>query len=245
MGRGGITQKRIVFPPGWGGRRLGAGPKPAGLRAGVSHRTRAALASRFPVHITMRVRPGLPSLRQELEYRVLLKSFRRGCERFGMRLGQFSVQSNHVHLIVEGRDRRSISSGINGLAVRIARGLNRLWDRTGRVFADRYHDRILRSAREVWHALRYVLGNARKHGAWTHRSKPDPYCSAEWFDGWHPCRAAGKGGRVELAVVPGRRRGWARAGSLVPPVAQTRTFLLNLAWRRHGLLRPGDGPGGG
>lgn len=235
MARGGITQKRLKFPPGWGGRRRGSGAKPRGERAGVSHATRAPLASRFPVHVTMRLRRGLPSLRNRREYAVLQTSFRRACERFGMRLVHYSVQSNHVHLLVEGRARRSISSGINGLAVRIARGLNRVWGRSGKVFADRYHDHILRSAREVWNALRYVLQNARKHGAWTSRTRVDPFSSAEWFDGWRGHRLGG----VRSAGHDGQG-----ARSRRSPVVQARTFLLHRAWRRHGLLDVGMAPSG-
>ena len=44
-----------------GGRRPGAGRKPKGQRAGVSHRTRSTLASRFPVHVTTRLFAGLPN----------------------------------------------------------------------------------------------------------------------------------------------------------------------------------------
>ncbi|MGH3848285.1 MAG: hypothetical protein ACRDRT_01000, partial [Pseudonocardiaceae bacterium] len=72
-----------------------------------------------------------------------------------------------------------------GLAVRIARCLNKLWKRVGSVFADRYHARILRTPREVRNALVYTLQNARKHGAWS-APKPDVYSSGAAFDGWKP-----------------------------------------------------------
>ena len=228
MARLGWKQAPLGLPPGWGGPQRGAGHSPVGKRAGVSHKTRAPLAARFPVHVTMKLRSGLPSLRQRAELGVLLLQFHRGCERFGMRLGHFSVQSNHIHLILEGRCRRSISSGINGLAVRIARGLNRLWDRTGKVFADRYHDHILRTAREVRNALRYVLNNALKHRSWFDRKRPDPYSSGRWFDGWKRVARA-----KPLESPPGRG---------LRPTARTHTYLLNVAWRRLGLLLPGDAP---
>jgi len=48
--------------------------------------------------------------------------------------------------------------------IRVAKGLNKLWARRGKVFADHYHDRILRTPREVRNALCYVLHNAKKHG---------------------------------------------------------------------------------
>lgn len=49
-------QGSFEFPNGWGGVRRGAGRKPKGTVAGVSHRTRAVLAARFPVHVTMKAR---------------------------------------------------------------------------------------------------------------------------------------------------------------------------------------------
>jgi len=130
----------------------------------VSHRTRAALASRHPVHVTMRLREGLPSLRRASEFRTLCAAFEAGAERFGFRLNQYSVQTNHVHLIAEAPDRRALSRGVQGLAVRVARRLNRLWQRKGKVFSDHDHDRILRTPKEVRNALAYVLNNAKRHG---------------------------------------------------------------------------------
>jgi REP element-mobilizing transposase RayT len=42
------------------------------------------------------------------------------------RVIEYSVQSNHVHAIVEANDERSLSRGMNGLATRVARGFNRV-----------------------------------------------------------------------------------------------------------------------
>jgi REP element-mobilizing transposase RayT len=171
----------------------------------------------------MRLRGGLPSLRRRDEHRAVVAAFAAGCERGGFRLVHYSVQANHLHLIVEGNGRKRLSRGLQGLAIRIARGLNRLWGRRGSVFGDRYHDHILRSPREVWSALRYVLCNARKHGGWSSRTRPDPCSSSAWFDGW-------RGGAVD-PVGDG-------------PIARARTWLLRKGWRRHGLLRVADVPAG-
>ena len=214
--RGGRSkQAQFEFPNNWGGRRKGAGPKPRGERAGVSHRTRAPLAARYPVAVTLRVKAGLPSLRGLREHAALRAAIVAGCERGGFRLVHYSVQSNHMHLIVEGSCRIALSRGLQGLAIRMARALNRLWRRLGSVFADRYHDRILRSPREVWNALRYVLNNARKHGVWSSRTMPDPLSSSAWFDGWR-----------ERLPEPTETSPTARAG----------TWLLRVGWRFHGLI---------
>jgi REP element-mobilizing transposase RayT len=209
------AQEQFVFPNGWGGRRKGSGPKRRGERANVSHRIRVAFADRIPVEVTLRVKAGMPSLRGLLEFAALRGAMRAGCERDGFRLVHFSVQSNHVHLIVEGDSRPTLARGLQGLSIRMARALNRLWRRVGNVFADRYHDRILRSPREVWNALRYVLCNARKHGAWTSRTRHDPFSSAPWFDGW---------------------RGAPTKPEEPSPTARARTWLLRTGWHFHGLI---------
>jgi len=46
-------------------------------------------------------------------------AIQRGKERAGFRVVHFSVQGDHVHLIVEADDNRSLSHGMQSLAVRI------------------------------------------------------------------------------------------------------------------------------
>jgi hypothetical protein len=59
----------------WGGARTGAGRKPKGEVAGVSHAPGAKLAARFPVHATVRLSRGLPRLRRRSEYAALRAAF--------------------------------------------------------------------------------------------------------------------------------------------------------------------------
>ncbi len=147
---------------------------------------------------------------------MLCGAFASGCEKVGFRVVEYSVQTNHVHLLVEGADRDRIARGLQGLCVRIARRLNKLWLRCGSVFADRYHDSVLRTPRQVRHALVYVLQNARKHGA--RFARVDPYSSGPWFRGW-------------TRPPPVSARLPAQA-----PTADARTWLLTRGWRRHGSL---------
>ncbi len=140
---------------------------------------------------------------------------------------EYSIQTNHVHLIVEGADRDRIARWTGGLCVRMARGLNRVWRRRGSVFADRYHDVVLRTPRQVRNALRYVLQNARKHGV--RFAHVDPLSSGRWFRGWLeplPVRAA--------RDVAGPD----------PPVARAHTWLLTHGWLRHGRLAFAELPSG-
>jgi len=151
-----------LLPGTHGGRRIGAGRKPS-VGSGVPHLRRPALAARHPVHVTMKLGPALPSLRSDRCYAVVREALRDGRQRLGVRLIHFSVQSNHLHLMVEAAGAVALGRGMKGLAVRLARRLNRLLGRRGQVFADRFHAHVLRSPREVRNALGYVVHNYPRH----------------------------------------------------------------------------------
>ncbi len=220
--------------PGWGGRRKNAGRKPAGPRAGLPHVARQAFRM-LPAHVTLRLRADLPSLRTLRVVREIERTFAAGCARPDFRLVHYSLQGNHAHLIVEAHDRDALGRGMMAIGARLARAVNRVANRTGRVVADRYHARLLPTPKEVRHALRYVLLNARRHAAKARAAlaravRLDPASSARWFDGW-------KRGVPDTDEVT-------RPAALErPAVARARTWLLRVGWRRHGLLDPADVPG--
>jgi REP element-mobilizing transposase RayT len=177
----------------------------------------------------VKLRSGLPSLRQKAEYAALRAAFAAGCTggasaaRGGaFRLCHYAILNDHIHCLVEATNRTALSRGVQGLLTRVAKALNRLWRRRGKVLADRHHDRILKTPREVRNAIRYVLGNARKHAAQGGGGRPaqaiDTYTSAPWFDGFR-----------EQVTVRGIE-------AIVRPVTDARTWMLTIGWRRHGLL---------
>jgi REP element-mobilizing transposase RayT len=170
-------------------------------------------------------------LRYDDEHALLKEAFARST-RESFRVVEYSVQSNHLHLLVEARDAESLGRGMIGLSVRIVRRLHKLWGSFGKLFADRYHARVLRTPREVRNALVYVINNARKHGAWK-ASHADPYSSGAWFGGWKTSpRPAASGALVKTAESGPRFLGRAR------------TWLLSFGWQRHGRIDPRECPAG-
>jgi REP element-mobilizing transposase RayT len=143
-------------------------------RRRVVHRRRPVLKARFPVHVTWRMRGDVWQLRTRRCFTALARAFWGGCNRFGFRLVHYSVQGNHVHLLVEAEDERSLSRGMNGLGVRVAKGLNRVMGRHGKVLEDRYHGHILMTPTEVRRARSYLLQNAERHIG---LRAADPYAS--------------------------------------------------------------------
>jgi hypothetical protein len=214
-------------PCGWGGRRRGAGRKPA-PDARILHRSRESFGARHACHVTLKMQPGVPSLRSARLVRELEFSFVKLRRRRNFRLVHYSLQGDHAHLIVEARNPEALGRGMKALGARLARAVNRTFRRKGPVLADRYHLCVLRTPKQVRSALAYVLLNARRHarkasGVW----RCDPASSGRWFDGWRR--------RPEV--------GRSQVGFRSPPVAKARSWLLRVGWRRHGLIDPLEVPG--
>jgi REP element-mobilizing transposase RayT len=203
----------------WGGKRAGAGQKLGAARASPPHRLRARHRARWPVHVTLRARDSIPSLRSLRVFPSLRRSLA-SSHKEAFRVVHFSVQSDHVHLVVEGDAPIALVRGLQGLAARCAKAVNRAAGRRGSVWSSRYHARALRTPTEARRGLVYVLLNFRKHL----RAPPgvDPRSSGPWFEGW---RRRG-GGAVD------GRAGVRPLGA--SPVAAPRTWLASVGWRRAG-----------
>jgi REP element-mobilizing transposase RayT len=170
----------------------------------------------------------VPALRTRRLLSELERSWREVRGRARFRIVHYSVQGNHVHLLVEAASAQDLACGLKSVVARFARSVNRVFRRAGQVLADRSHVHVLRTPREVRNAIAYVLLNARRHLAKAGRALPriaaiDPASSGRWFQGW--------------------------AKALAPPtdppaVAPARTWLLHTGWRRHGLIRRDEIPRG-
>ncbi|CAN5704139.1 hypothetical protein BH09MYX1_BH09MYX1_16700 [soil metagenome] len=239
--------------PTHGGARAGAGRKrmKEAERKVVPHRARPVHRARHPLHVTLRARAGLPSFREQAIHSEMVDAIA-GASRSpavgsAFRVIHFSVQSNHVHLVVEANDKSALSRGMLGLNVRLARAVNRVLGARGRVWRERYHGRALETPREVRNALVYVLMNVKKHSP---RFVGIDYCSsAIWFDGFagspHGPAPPGTAATPVVAanLVSASRN--ATVEKLVAesrPVVEARTWLASTGWRKRGLLRIDERP---
>jgi REP element-mobilizing transposase RayT len=179
--------------------------------------------------VTIRVRSQVPSLRTVRLIREFERSLCALANRPDFRVVHYSLQHDHVHLLVEASGAAALSNGMKSFAARLARAVNRVFNRTGAVLDGRYHHRALATPREVRAALAYVLLNARKHAGQrdpaSARIAPciDPASSGRWFEGWS-----------ERPTPPVDD----------PAVARPQTWLLSTGWRLHGPIGTNEVPGG-
>jgi REP element-mobilizing transposase RayT len=185
----------------------------------------------MPVLVTLRAVSGVPNLRAERAAMLIMAEIRRASAK-GLRVLHFSVQSNHLHLIVEADDGPALSRGMQRLGSRVALAINVLASRRGSLWRDRYHRRDLLKPRQYRNALVYVLFNARKHAHGAERMRRlrvlDGCSSAIWTDHW----------AVDDTFLARIRN--ARAGP--SPVIAPATWMARRGWLRHGRLRPDEVP---
>jgi REP element-mobilizing transposase RayT len=166
----------------------------------MSHRVRPELDARLPLHVSLRMTTRTFSLRSGRAMRQVEASLRGGAHRFGVRIVQVSVQGNHLHCLVEAPDRVALSSAVKGLGVRLSRRMNSLMGKQGRVVADRYHARALRTPTEVKNAIHYLRHNHRHHhGA--------HYLPSAWVD---PCSSDARDFGLPAPTTWLLRIGWQR-----------------------------------
>lgn len=199
----------------------------------VPHRRRPDLDRRHPVHVTVRLAGALPSLRTTAALSRLRPILRRERHRLGFRLVHYSIQATHLHLVVEVEGRQALSRAMQRLGIRMALCVNRhlASRKRGKVFAERYHARPMKTPTEVRNGLAYVLLNGQHHRG----SAPvvprgcDPFTSGRFFDGWADFRFQ------RPPAPPGE------ADEVVSPS----TWLLRVGWRRapKELIALGEIPG--
>ena len=197
------------------------GPKPA-ARSSVRHAKRPVHKRWNPLHVTVRARPGLWSLRSQIVATALQLSLELTV-RPDFRVVAHSIQVDHVHLLIEADSADALARGMKSLLVRATRLVNRAVGRgRGSLWSGRYHRTDLSTPRQVRNALVYVLNNGRKHGVVPRKALVLDACSsARWVTGWSIQRSTRDG---------------------PSPLAAPRTALLRYLWQRHGKIHPLEMP---
>ena len=137
-----------------GGARVGAGRKKS-LRQFIPHTSRERVDYNKPLHVTLKLASGQKSLRSKRAF----KEFRKAAiaaKSFGLRLLEFAVLSNHIHLLVEVDENSNLTSGMKCVGIRLAKNLKVK-------FKERFHLEVLHSWRQVRNVTGYILTNFARH----------------------------------------------------------------------------------
>ncbi len=217
-----------------GGARSGAGRKKI-LLSEPNHVKRELVTTRTPVHVTLKFREGLPSLRHR-NYLAKFADAVCGARKFGLRVSEFSVQRDHIHFLAEADGNESLSKGMQSLKIRLAKAIKNLIDQktSAPVFRGRYHAHVLKTPTEVRRALAYVLQNTAKHSR-GHVPKlsvllQDPFCSLHSFG--KPVELFGASAQTRDArAYFEAEKPWTQKG-LPDFLTKPQSWLLRTGWLR-------------
>lgn len=239
------TPRRRDKNGGWrGGKRLGAGRKKRkrGPDVPEPHAKRRRVLKSEPQHIVLRSNGEVGSFRTPAVFQAIrAATYMAARYEDTFRIVEYSVQDNHVHLIVEANDKDSLARGMKAFGGSCSKHINaqvsraKGWERRrrGSVFRDRYFVTALTTPRQVRNTLAYVLNNWRHHelDRTNQRRNIYPYASGISFDGWKELQGT-------AFVVP---------AAYDPPItSKPRTFLLRVLWKKkYPLISYREVPGGG
>lgn len=121
----------------------------------VRHSARERVDASRPMLVTMKLRENQRNLRTKYAFNEFRKAAE-AAKAFGLRIVEFSVLSNHIHLLVETDSNKHLERGMKSLTIRLAKNLKVK-------FKERFHLRLVKTARQLKNTILYVLTNAAKH----------------------------------------------------------------------------------
>lgn len=94
------------------------GPQGARPRAAVPRRAREDFRPYQPLHVTVRMASWVWSLRSQRSFAIIGGALRALRERGDVRVVDYSIQGNHLHVLMEAAGPNALSSAMRALSIR-------------------------------------------------------------------------------------------------------------------------------
>lgn len=140
-------------------------PKRAGRPAihdpGIRHVRRLKLKRPSSLHLTIKVREN-----KDIQSKRILKALHHAIKRArlkGLKVVHYTLEYNHVHLLVESVDNKILHKGMQAFGITITKAINKIKRTKGAVYKNRYHLRLINSPRQLKNVLHYIFTNGVKH----------------------------------------------------------------------------------
>ena len=130
---------------------------------GIAHRSRPFLERASSLHLTIKVK----AIKAEMKNKAVLSMLKRAilnARKKGLKIIHYSLEFDHVHLLVEADDNAELAIGMQSFGVTLSKAINRMRKMKGAVYKHRYHFRQISSSRELKYVMKYIFSNGVKHG---------------------------------------------------------------------------------
>lgn len=125
----------------------------------------------LPQHLVARGNNRAPCFFHDADRHVFLKYLREAASADHCDVHAFVLMSNHVHLLVTGREAGAISRMMQAVGRRYARYVNRAYARTGTLFEGRFRSSLVQTERYFLACMRYIELNPVRGGMVVHPSE--------------------------------------------------------------------------
>jgi REP element-mobilizing transposase RayT len=148
--------------------------RPALHDPGIRHTERPIFTSPSSLHLTVKILRAKANLKNKMILSILKRSIM-NARKMGLRVIHYSLEYDHVHLLIEAENNFILGKGMQAFGVTFSKALNRLRKIKGSVYKHRYHFRKIVGARQLKNVMNYIFSNGLKHK--TSKSLINPFNS--------------------------------------------------------------------
>lgn len=136
--------------------------RPAIHDKGIRHIAREIIKKSTSLHLTIKVRENKADIKNKQVLKILHYAIRRSRIK-GLRIIHYTLEYNHIHLLVEAADKQTVHQGMQSFGITFAKKINAIKRLKGTVYKHRYHLRKINSPRELKNVLYYIFNNGIHH----------------------------------------------------------------------------------
>jgi REP element-mobilizing transposase RayT len=129
---------------------------------GIRHTERPLITRLSSLHLTVKILRIKANLKNKVVLSILKRSIL-NARKMGLRVIHFSLEYDHVHLLIEAENNIILGKGMQAFGVTFSKALNRMRKINGAVYKHRYHFRKIVGARQLKNVLNYIFNNGIKH----------------------------------------------------------------------------------
>lgn len=131
----------------------------------------------FPHHIIQRGNNRENVFLDNDDHYFYLKLLKRYSERTNTSILSYSLMTNHVHLLLNPKEEKSLAKMMQGVALCYTQYFNKKYGRTGRLWECRHYSSVIDGESYLWAVSRYIEKNPVRAGM-VSRVADYPYSSA-------------------------------------------------------------------
>lgn len=117
------------------------------------------LAVNYPHHVTQRGNNREPVFFDDEDRKFYLKILKKYSDQWKFDIWAYCLMSNHTHILVVPREEKSLSRGIGPTNLVYTQYFNHRYDRSGRLWQNRFFSTIIEIETYLWAVARYIEKN--------------------------------------------------------------------------------------